>query len=170
MKNLIKNKKNLAIELGSDLFKIVSSITPIVNVDLLIKNKYNQTLLTWRDDEFFGPGWHIPGGVIRYKELISSRILKVAQNELRVTKIKKQSKLLALNEYLGVSRVRGHGISLLYECMLYELDAKKFKVYRDKEKKITIDKKGMWHNSSPINLIEEQRCYRKFIDSYRYRI
>ncbi len=169
MNNLIKNKNNLAIELGEDIFQLVSAITPIVNVDLLIKNKFNQTLLTWREDNFFGPGWHIPGGVIRYKELISSRIVKVAQNELKITKIKEISKLLALNEYLAVRRVRGHGISLLYECKLYELDEKKFRVYLNKDKKIKIDKRGMWHTSCPKNLIEEQRCYQKFIDSYRHK-
>lgn len=167
MKNdLIKKEKNQSIELGDDVFKLVSAITPIVNVDLLIKNKYNQTLLTWREDEFFGPGWHIPGGVVRFKELIASRILKVAQNELKVTKIKEISQLIALNEYLGAGRVRGHGISLLYNCKLYELDANKFRTYSSEEKKITIDKKGMWHDSCPLDLIKEQKCYQKFIDSY----
>ena len=166
MHNLIKNKKNQSIELGDEVFKLVSAITPIVNVDLLIKNKLNQTLLTWREDEFFGPGWHIPGGVVRYKELIANRILKVAENELKVTQIKEISQLIALNEYLGARRARGHGISLLYKCKLYERDVSKFRTYSSEEKKITIDKKGMWHDSCPIDLIEEQRCYQKFIDSF----
>lgn len=43
----------------------------MVNVDLLIKNvSSNETLLTWREDEYYGPGWHVPGGIVRFKETI----------------------------------------------------------------------------------------------------
>ena len=44
-------------DLPEELFYFISSITPLTNVDLLIKNKDNQTLLTWRDDKYYGPGW-----------------------------------------------------------------------------------------------------------------
>ncbi len=54
----------------------------MINVDLLIKNKQGQTLLTWRQDRFYGPAWHIPGGIIRFKESIEDRIAKVAETEL----------------------------------------------------------------------------------------
>jgi colanic acid biosynthesis protein WcaH len=40
----------------------------MVNVDLFISDDQGRVLLTWRDDEIFGAGWHIPGGMIRYKE------------------------------------------------------------------------------------------------------
>jgi len=61
--------------LPEELFLFVSELTPMINVDLLIKNDRNETLLTWRADNFYGPGWHIPGGIIRFKESASSRIL-----------------------------------------------------------------------------------------------
>ena len=48
--------------LPDDVFLFVSRIVPLVNVDLLIQDDRSRTLLTWRDDEFFGPGWHVPGG------------------------------------------------------------------------------------------------------------
>jgi colanic acid biosynthesis protein WcaH len=54
--------------LPQELFYFVSQLTPMVNVDLLIKNQKGQTLLTWRDDQFYGSAWHIPGGIIRFKE------------------------------------------------------------------------------------------------------
>ena len=52
------------VDLGRDIFHFVSSLTPIVNVDLLIKNEFGETILTWRSDEFYGPGWHLPGGFL----------------------------------------------------------------------------------------------------------
>ena len=60
--------------LPDDLFYYVSSITPMINVDLLIKNKKGHTLLAWRDDQYAGKGWHIPGGIIRFKESINEGV------------------------------------------------------------------------------------------------
>ena len=68
--------------LTEEIFYFISKLTPLVNVDLLIKNELNETLLTWRDDKFYGPAWHIPGGIIRFREKFDSRILKVAMQEL----------------------------------------------------------------------------------------
>ena len=42
--------------LPEEIFQFVSSIVPMINVDLLIKNEKGQTLLIWREDEFFPPG------------------------------------------------------------------------------------------------------------------
>src|SRR3954451_13793393 len=58
--------------LPEEFFLFLSRYTPIVNVDLLIQEAIGEdrrrTLLTWRDDETYGAGWHVPGGIIRYKE------------------------------------------------------------------------------------------------------
>ena len=68
--------------LPEDVFRFVSRMTPLVNVDLLIQDDRGRTLLTWRDDEFFGAGWHVPGGIIRYKETAADRIRACAREEL----------------------------------------------------------------------------------------
>jgi len=68
--------------LPEELFLLFSRMTPLVNVDLLIKNEQGKTLLTWRDDGYWKPGWHVPGGIIRYKETLADRVRAVAKNEL----------------------------------------------------------------------------------------
>src|SRR5436190_14846458 len=68
--------------LPEDVFHFVSRLTPLVNVDLLIKDEGSRTLLTWRDDEFYGPGWHVPGGIIRFKEPAVDRVRACAREEL----------------------------------------------------------------------------------------
>ena len=73
--NLISKAQN---GLPEELFYFISSITPMTNVDLLIKDNDNRTLLTWRNDKYYGPGWHIPGGIIRFKETFSIRISDVS--------------------------------------------------------------------------------------------
>jgi len=68
--------------LAEELFSFFSKIVPMVNVDLLIKDEKGRTLLSWRDDPIHGKGWHIPGGIIRFKETLENRILKVAETEI----------------------------------------------------------------------------------------
>lgn len=58
--------------LPEDLF-FATSLIPLVNVDLFV-HEGKKILLSWRDDEFHGKGWHIPGGCIRLKETCEDRI------------------------------------------------------------------------------------------------
>ena len=69
--------------LPEEIFLLISRISPMINVDLFIKNSQNEVLLTWRQKgQVYPEGWHIPGGIIRYKEKILDRVHKVAKNEL----------------------------------------------------------------------------------------
>ena len=106
------------VGLPDDIFYLVSRLTPMINVDLLVVNERNEKLLTWREDQFYGPGWHIPGGIIRFKELAETRILKVAELELRTT-VSFEPMPLAIREIMNPNRdIRGHFISMVYKCKL----------------------------------------------------
>ena len=84
IKLIEKSIKDPTHGLPENIFLLISRLTPLINVDLLIKNNKNQTLLTWRKaGEVYKPGWHVPGGIVRYKEKIFDRILKVARKELK---------------------------------------------------------------------------------------
>jgi colanic acid biosynthesis protein WcaH len=128
-------------------------------VDLLIKNEQKHTLLTWRDDGYYPPGWHIPGGIVRYKETISDRINAVAASELGAA-IKFKKDPLAINEVIHPSRrVRGHFISLLYECTLISSLDKNLRY----EKGIPKPGEWAWHDKCPNDIIPVHEMYRKFI-------
>lgn len=151
--------KNPSVGLPEDIFLFASRITPLVNVDLLIKNEQNHTLLTWRDDGYYPPGWHIPGGIIRYKETIADRIHAVASTELNAdVKFKKDP--LAMNELINPSRRnRGHFISLLHECTLTSLPDNNLRY----EKGIPRPGEWAWHDKCPNNIIPVHEIYRKFM-------
>ena len=151
--------KDPAKGLPEDVFLFISRITPLVNVDLLIKNEQNHTLLTWRDDRIYPPSWHIPGGIIRFKETIEQRIHAVAENELGV-KVKFKKEPLAINEVILPLKVRGHFISLLYECTLIgSLDeGLKFKAGNPSPGQ------WAWHDKCPENIIPVHQMYRKYIE------
>ncbi len=143
-----------------ELFYFISSLTPMVNVDLLIKNNLNQTLLTWREDKFYGPGWHIPGGIVRFKEKFLNRINIVAMKELGM-KVSSNKEPILVKEIFNEQRdIRGHFISHLYRCQPLSnpytfLEAKNNKL-----------KNGVWrwHDSAPENLIPVQNFYKKYIN------
>jgi colanic acid biosynthesis protein WcaH len=148
------------IGLPQEVFYFVSQLTPLINVDLLIKNKAGQTLLTWRQDRFYGPAWHIPGGVIRFKENIEDRIAKVAETELGC-RVRSFPKPINVRNMINCERdVRGHFISLLYLCELQD-SPDPARACRSSE-----PERGQWawHERAPKNLLSVHEPFRIFID------
>lgn len=151
--------------LGTDLFNFVSSLTPIVNVDLLVYNTKGQFLLTWRNDSHCGCGWHIPGGCIRFKETCEERIRKVAQKELGIPDIRFDKDPIKVFEIISYEHrdienqnERAHFITLVYKC--------------DAPTDFFIDNQMIregevgymaWFDHLPDNLLSIQSCYRDII-------
>ncbi len=154
---LDKQIPNASAGLHEEVFRFISRMTPMVNVDLLIKDENGRTLLSWRDDEFSGAGWHVPGGIVRFKEKLENRVLKVAEKEI-CTAIEFDSVPLAINQVICKHNTRGHFISILYKCSL----SGKF-VPKNVGLKKTDEGYLMWHNTCPANLIKVHEMYRKYI-------
>ena len=156
----LKHIPNSKAGLPQEAFYFVSQLTPMINVDLLIKNKLGQTLLTWRDDKFYGPAWHIPGGIIRFKEKIEDRSNKVAENELGC-EVKFCTTPLDICEMMNKDRdIRGHFISMLYSCEI---------VGNPDNLKRSLDNNPQhgqwaWHEEAPQNLLRVHEPFRKFIN------
>lgn len=95
------------------VFHFVRQVTPLLNVDLLLQCEKG-ALLAWREDEYH-VGWHIPGGIVRFREPLKTRINAVAEIELGAA-VESDSDPCAMNEFRDHSR--GHFLSLLYRCRL----------------------------------------------------
>ena len=160
LRTLKKSIKYPEHGLGEELFLFVSSLTPIVNVDLLIKNQNGEILLTWREKMYhLNSGWHVPGGVVRYKEYFSDRIRKVAEKELSV-KIKFESTPIDMNEIIIPElEERGHFISFLFNCSLIDKPNEELE-YCGKDKPL----KGQWKwfEKCPENLFNVHKIYKKY--------
>lgn len=144
--------------LPDEVFYFISELTPLINVDLLIQDEAGRTLLTWRCDQFYGSGWHIPGGIIRFKEAIQTRIQKVAQSELGA-EVLVTGDACSIQEKMATGRnTRGHFISMLFPCRL--------------QTQPTVSSAGAeplagqwaWFENCPDNLISVHDSYRPFID------
>jgi ADP-ribose pyrophosphatase YjhB (NUDIX family) len=143
--------------LPEDVFLFVSRLTPLINVDLLIQDDRGRTLLTWRSDEFFGVGWHVPGGIIRYKETIADRIRACAREELGANVSFDPAPLL-VSETIRAQSSRAHFISLLYRCgLLNPLDNAKLAGPRTPS-----SGEWRWHDACPSDLLDVHRHYAQF--------
>jgi colanic acid biosynthesis protein WcaH len=157
IKLLEKQIPNSKEGLPEEVFYFVSRITPLINVDLLIKDDMNRTLLSWRDDEYCGTGWHIPGGIVRFKETLETRIKKVATIEINAD-IDFDPNPIAINQSLFSQNTRGHFVSFLYKCFLPSS-------FVPKNENLTEFQRGylQWHNICPENLIKPQEMYKPYI-------
>lgn len=147
--------------LPEEVFLLVSRLVPMINVDLLIQDDRGRTLLAWRDDEFFGAGWHIPGGIIRYKETAADRVRACAELELDV-EVAFDSAPMLVSETIRAEATRGHFISLLYRCsLLSQPDEAR------RAKNPPSAGEWSWHQCCPADLLPVQSQYARFFRSAR---
>lgn len=143
--------------LPEEVFLFLTENTPMVNVDLLVRDKEGRILLSWRDDEHCGRGWHVPGGIVRLKETLGERIQKTAMNEIGC-KVDYDGQPVEVREIIHPEKkVRGHFITFIYECRLPENGK--------------IDQRGknpgevgflQWHKEFPEDMIEVHHFYKKY--------
>jgi ADP-ribose pyrophosphatase YjhB (NUDIX family) len=147
--------------LPEELFLLVTRLTPVVNVDLLIKDDRNRTLLTWRDDGYeYSPGWHVPGGIIRYKERSADRIQAVAAKELGASVSFRPEPIAIREVFHPARRNRGHFISLLFRCELESPPDERLHFVAGAPQ----NGQWAWHSGCPANLIRVHDMYRPFLE------
>lgn len=140
-----------------ELFLFISRLVPMVNVDLLISDDQGRVLLTWRDDEIHGAGWHVPGGMIRYKETAEERIRNTALDEIGAEVAFDGTAIVEQIIEPG-RRVRGHYVSLLYRCRLISAPNEAIRFTGGEPKR----GQWAWHARCPENLIEAHQRYARF--------
>ena len=146
--------------LGQELFLFASTLMPVVNVDLLVFNARGEILMSWREDDHCGQGWHIPGGCLRLGESFSERLQKTALAELG-TSVRCAPRAVGAyelfirfrREKLADQRERSHFITLPFACRLpdgIEIQTSIGKPYPG-------DKR--WFGSLPEEFMKVQSCY-----------
>lgn len=155
---LIKHVQDPSAGLPDEVFFYISRTTPLVNVDLLIKDENGRTLLSWRNDQYSGIGWHVPGGIVRFKETLETRVKKVAETEIGVD-IAFDPIPIAVNQCIHHEcDIRSHFISFLYKCFLP-------RTFIPENKRLSQEDPGylMWHDLCPDSLLKFHEMYRKYI-------
>jgi ADP-ribose pyrophosphatase YjhB (NUDIX family) len=147
--------------LPEEVFLFLSRHTPLVCVDLLIRNGSGESLLTWRDDLYFGAGWHLPGGVVRFREPRAERIRAVVKRELGA-EVSFDPAPLAIQEFVNLQRrERGHHVCFLVACTL---DSPPDAALRYPGSGVPTPGQWKWHRSAPPDLLGVHTVYRDFLD------
>ena len=143
--------------LPEDVFLFLSEISPLPNVDLLVRDKEGRILLAWRNDPWWGAGWHVPGGIIRVKETFEERIQKTAKAELG-TAVVSTKEPVEIHQIINRDlRTRGHHITIVFECSVpddYQID----------NGDLTEHDTGFlaWHDHFPERMLRCHLFYRKY--------
>jgi ADP-ribose pyrophosphatase YjhB (NUDIX family) len=142
-----------------EFFLFLSRFTPILNVDLLVQDERGRTLLTWREDETYGAGWHVPGGIIRYKETAEERIRATARRELGAD-VAFDAEPIAIEQFIAPGhRDRAHFVSLLYRCRLLGPPDAGLEYLAGEPRR----DQWAWHEGAPPDLLPVHARYRRFL-------
>jgi len=83
----------------NDFIEVVKN-TPLVSVDLIIKNNHNQVLLGLRENAPAKNYWFVPGGRVFKNERIAEAFERIAKNELGINLDYKDANFLGVFEHL----------------------------------------------------------------------
>ena len=157
-----------------DLFLLVSRLIPLFTVDLWIQNEDGSVLLTWREDEFFGRGWHVPGSALRLGETTQHRLHECAREELGA-EIEAEPLPFDLMEEIQPhirdgtdpkARDRAHNVSAAYRCRLLT-PPDPARAYRPETGQPPQPGQWAWHPRCPDELLAVHRCYEKHFPAKR---
>jgi colanic acid biosynthesis protein WcaH len=160
IQTLEKAIKNPRSGLPEDILLFISRLTALINVDLLVKDERKGILLSWRDTEFSGAGWHVPGGIIRFKESLEERIQEVVMTEIG-KEVEYDPVPVAIKQIEKSHKTRGHFISFLYNCSVGD------GFIPDNRSREPADAGYLqWHQNCPSNLIKvHDQLYREIIEA-----
>ena len=69
------------MKLAPSLFRTIIEHTPLISIDLLIRNEKNEILLGWRQNAPAKNSWFAPGGRIRKDEAIEQAFKRISRAE-----------------------------------------------------------------------------------------
>lgn len=142
--------------LPEEVFLFVSKITPLVNVDLLVRDNAGRILLSWRDDPYEGCGWHVPGGIVRLKESFEERLQKTALQELGCDVLYEKKPLEIVPIIKKTANIRCHFITFVYDCRIP--NGKNISTIRRKGEAGYLE----WHDSYPDDMLQVHAFYSKY--------
>ena len=108
------------------LFSKVIEHTPLVSIDLIIRNREGQVLLGQRINKPAQGDWFVPGGRILKNEFLSEAFKRLTLQELGKEFAIEQANLLGHYEhfyndnFLGEDHVNTHYVVLAYEIQLMD--------------------------------------------------
>ena len=107
--------------LDSVLFSSIVAKTPLVSIDLVVRNGSGEILLGQRTNRPAQGMWFIPGGRIRKDESIQNAFLRLSREELGAAVPVDEAQILGVYEHFYPDNFSGDGFSTHYVALGYQL-------------------------------------------------
>jgi colanic acid biosynthesis protein WcaH len=115
-------EENKAVWLNhADLMEVIKR-TPLVSIDLIVKNEQNKVLLGMRKNEPARGFWFVPGGRIMLNERISDALERIARNEVGTEASFRDARFLGVYEHIYRENFAlKEGVGTHYVVLAYEI-------------------------------------------------
>jgi len=108
--------------LSKDTFQTVISSTPLISIDLIIRNSQGEYLLGYRNNKPAQGYWFVPGGRILKGEYKRDAFARLVQNELGIALDITNAKFLGVFEHFYDDCIFDDAISTHYVVLGYEIN------------------------------------------------
>ena len=107
--------------LDNKIFETVIDSTPLISLDLVVKNQQGQALLGFRTNRPAQNYWFVPGGRIQKNESMKAAFTRLCEIELGLIYTIEQAKCLGPFEHFYDDSVFGGHVSTHYVVLGYEI-------------------------------------------------
>ena len=108
--------------LSDSLFKQVMAFTPLVSIDLVVRDSRGRVLLGKRKNRPARNTWFVPGGRILKNECLDDAFWRLTQQELGLPTKRKDARLLDVYEHFYADSVFGDEVDTHYVVLGYLID------------------------------------------------
>jgi len=102
-------------------FQQIVAATPLISLDLIVRNHQGQVLLGRRLNRPAQGYWFVPGGRVRKDERLDTAFLRLTQEELGLAVSRNSASLLGPYEHFYSDNFSGEEFSTHYVVLGYEL-------------------------------------------------
>ncbi|MHA5057144.1 GDP-mannose mannosyl hydrolase [Acinetobacter schindleri] len=116
--------------LPDETFKSVIQHTPLISIDLIVRNEQGEVLLGKRVNAPAKGYWFVPGGRVRKNETLDNAFVRLVREELGIESgiTRADAKFLGVFEHFYDDCVFGDEVSTHYIVLGYLLDLEKIKI------------------------------------------
>lgn len=115
------SENNLDSWLNKESFRHIVASTPLISIDLIVRNETGQVLLGQRLNRPAQGYWFVPGGRIRKNERIDVAFRRLTLNELGLECSAQNASFSGVFEHLYEDNFSGTDFSTHYVVLAYEL-------------------------------------------------
>ena len=108
--------------LSESTFQTIIGATPLVSIDLIVKNTQGEVLLGYRTNRPAQGYWFVPGGRVQKNERLDKAFLRLTKAELGVSIPRSAATFMGVFEHLYDDSAFDEAVSTHYVVLGYELE------------------------------------------------